>query len=80
VLLTWSDAAGRVLTKTLPVVTVMTLVTVLLVVDRICYRHCFQHCLELLDMHIDFFIILGEMGVILSTSILEAKALWASMR
>jgi hypothetical protein len=31
-------------------------------------------------MRIDFFIILEEMGVIWSTSILEAKALWADVR
>jgi hypothetical protein len=55
-------------------------VTVLLVVDRICYRRRVKHCLELLDMRVDLFIILGEMGVIWLTSILEAKALWAGMR
>jgi hypothetical protein len=51
-LLSWSDATGRVPTKDLPVITMMTPVSVLLV----------QHCLELFDMHIDLFIILGEMG------------------
>jgi hypothetical protein len=57
-----SDAAGRVPTKTLPVVTVMTPVTALLVVDRILYHRHVQHCLEPLNMRIDLFIILGEMG------------------
>jgi predicted TIM-barrel enzyme len=61
-LLAWSDAADRVPTKTLPVVPVITQVTVLLVVDRICYRCCVQHRLEPLDMRIDLFIALGEIG------------------
>jgi hypothetical protein len=30
-------------------------------------------------MRIDLFVILGEMGVIWSTNILEAKALWAGV-
>jgi hypothetical protein len=51
-LLSWSDATGRVRMKDLPVITMMTPVSVLLV----------QHCLEPFDMHIDLFIILGEMG------------------
>jgi hypothetical protein len=59
----------------------MTPVTVLLVVGRICYRHYVQHRLEPLDMHVDLFIILGEMGgVIWSTSILEVRALWDGVR
>jgi hypothetical protein len=66
--------------KTLPVVTVMTSVTVLLVVDQICYCCCVQHRLEPIDMCVDLFIILWEMGVIWSTSILEAKALWVGVR
>jgi hypothetical protein len=74
VLLMWSDAAGRVPMKTLSVV------TVLLVVDRIYYHCCIQYRLEPFDMRIDLFIILREMGVIWSTSILEAKALWTGVR
>jgi hypothetical protein len=48
--------------KTFPVVTIMTPVTVLLVVDRIRYNRCVQHCLEPLTMDVDLFIVLGEMG------------------
>jgi hypothetical protein len=62
------------------VVITMTPVSVHLVIDQICYRCCIQHHLELLDMRANLFIILGEMGVIWSTSILEAKALWAGVR
>jgi hypothetical protein len=36
--------------------------------------------LEPLNICVDLFIILGEMGVIWSTSILEAKALWAGVQ
>jgi hypothetical protein len=60
--------------KTLP------MVTILLVVDRIWYHCCVQHCLESLSMRVDLFIVLGKTGVIWSTSILEAKALWAGVR
>jgi hypothetical protein len=61
-LLAWSDAADRVPTKTLPVVLVITQVTVLLVVDRICCRCCVQYHLESLDMRIDLFIVFGRWG------------------
>jgi hypothetical protein len=43
---------------------IMTSVSVLLVIDWIRYRCCIQHRLELLDMCVDLFIILREMGVI----------------
>jgi hypothetical protein len=66
--------------KSLPVVLDMTSVTILLVVNWICYRCCVQHRLESLDMCADLFVILGKMGVIWYTSILEAKALWANVR
>jgi uncharacterized metal-binding protein len=59
-----SDAAGRVPMKTFPMVTIMTPVTILLVVDQIWYRCCVQHCLESLGMRVDLFIVLGKMGVI----------------
>jgi predicted membrane channel-forming protein YqfA (hemolysin III family) len=72
-LLVWSDAVGRVPMKTLLVV------TILLVVGQICYRCCVQHRLESLDMRVDLFIVLGEMGVIWSISILEAMALWVGV-
>jgi hypothetical protein len=42
----------------------MTLVSALLVVDWIRYCCYVQHRLESLDVHIDLFIILREMGVI----------------
>jgi hypothetical protein len=62
VLLPWSDAAGRVPTKVFPVVIIMSLVSVLLVVDWIC-NHCrVQHHLERIGMRVDYFIIHGEMG------------------
>jgi hypothetical protein len=57
----WSDAAGRVPMKAFPVVIIMTLVSVLLVIDRIRHCCCVQHRLEPLDMHVNLFIILGEM-------------------
>jgi hypothetical protein len=40
VLLWWSDAAGRVPMGTVPVVIFVTLIFVLLAVDRICYSCC----------------------------------------
>jgi hypothetical protein len=42
----------------------MTSVFVLLVIDWIHYHCCVQHHLEPLDMHVDLFVILREMGVI----------------
>jgi hypothetical protein len=60
----WSDVAGRVPMKAFPVVIIMALFSVLLVIDLICYHCCVQHHLEPLDMRVDLFIILGEMGVI----------------
>jgi hypothetical protein len=50
--------------KAFPVVIIMTPVLVLLVIDWIYNRCCIQHCLEPLNMHVDLFIILGEMGVL----------------
>jgi hypothetical protein len=61
-LLQWSDAAGRLQMRTLPVVIIMTPVSVLLVIDRNRYGCHVQHHLESLDMHVDLFIIFGEMG------------------
>jgi hypothetical protein len=58
----------------------MTSVSILLVIDQIRYRCRVQHRLEPLDMCVELFIILGEMEGDLITSILEAKALWASVR
>jgi hypothetical protein len=58
----------------------MTPVTVPLVVDRIRYHRCIKHCLDPLNILVDLFIILGEMGVICMTNILEAEALWAGVR
>jgi predicted membrane channel-forming protein YqfA (hemolysin III family) len=66
--------------KAIPVVTIMTPVFVVLVIYQIRYHCCVQHRLEPLDVCVDIFVILGEMGVIWLTSILEAKALWASVR
>jgi hypothetical protein len=66
-------------TKAFLVVIIMTPVSVLLVTDWIRYCCRVQHRLESLDMRIDLFVILGEMGVIWSTNILEAKALWAGV-
>jgi hypothetical protein len=79
VLLWWSDVAGRVPTRTLSVVILVTPIPLLLVADWIYYGCCVQHRLEALDVHIDFFVILGKVRVIWSTSILEAKALWVSV-
>jgi hypothetical protein len=42
----------------------MTPVSVLLVIDKIRYCCHVQHRLESFDMHIDLFVISGEMGVI----------------
>jgi hypothetical protein len=53
----WSDTASRV-PGTLPVVKVVTPFSVLTVVDQIYHGYCAQHHLELLDMQVDFFIIL----------------------
>jgi hypothetical protein len=61
-LLQWSD--GRVPTRTLLMVIIMTPVSVLLLIDRIRYYCRVQHRLESLGMHVDLFIIFGEMGVI----------------
>jgi hypothetical protein len=61
-LLPWSDAAGRVAMKAFPVVTIMTPISVLLVIDWIHYCCYIQHLLCHLDMRVDLFIILGEMG------------------
>jgi hypothetical protein len=57
-----SDAAGWVPMKAFLVVTIMTPVSVLPVIDWIRYHCCNQRRLEPLDMCIDLFIILGEMG------------------
>jgi hypothetical protein len=50
--------------KTLLVVIIMTPIAVLL--DRDSFRYCcyIKHRLEFLDIHIDPFVIFGEMGVI----------------
>jgi hypothetical protein len=64
VLLLWSDATGRVPRKAFPVVVIMTRVFILLVIDYNRYHWYVQYRLEPLDMHVDLFIILGEMGVI----------------
>jgi hypothetical protein len=45
-------------------VIILTPVSVLLVIDWICYHCCIHHRLELLDMSVDLFIIFGEMGLI----------------
>jgi hypothetical protein len=48
--------------RTLSVVKLVTLVSILVDVDRIHHGLHVQHRLEALDMHIEFFIIFGEMG------------------
>jgi hypothetical protein len=50
--------------RTFSVVIIMTPVFVLLFTDQIRYSCYVQHRLESLDMHVDLFIIFGEMGVI----------------
>jgi hypothetical protein len=40
-LLRWGDAAGRVPMRTLPMAIIVTLVSILLVVDWICHGCCF---------------------------------------
>jgi hypothetical protein len=61
-LLWWSDAAGQVPTRTLPVVIIMTPISILMVIDWICYYCRVQHRLESLDVHIDLFVIFSKMG------------------
>jgi hypothetical protein len=80
VLLQWSDDVGWVPVGTMPVVKLVTAVSILIVVDQIYHNCCLQHHMQALDMHVDFFIIFGQMGVIWSMSIFEARTLWASVR
>jgi hypothetical protein len=61
-LLLWSDSTGRVPTRTLLVVIIMTPGSILLVTDWIHYYCHVQHHLEALYVHVDFFIIFREMG------------------
>jgi hypothetical protein len=63
-LLWWSDAIVRVPVGTMPVLRLVSLVSDLTVMDRIHHGCYVQHRLEALNMHIDFFIIFGQMGVI----------------
>jgi hypothetical protein len=58
-LLRWSVAIGRVPTGTLSMVKLVTPVSVLVIVDWIDYGCYVQHHLEVLNMCVDFFIILG---------------------
>jgi hypothetical protein len=48
----------------MPVVKLVTAVSILIVVDQIYHKCCLQHHMQALDMHVDFFIIFGQMGVI----------------
>jgi hypothetical protein len=64
VLLWWSDDASHVPMRTLLIVMIMTLVSILLVIDRIRYCCPIQHRMESLNVCVDLFIIFGEMGVI----------------
>jgi hypothetical protein len=58
-LLRWSDAAGRVPARTLPVVKLVAPVFALLVVNWIHHGCCVKHRLEALDMCVDFFVVFG---------------------
>jgi hypothetical protein len=63
-LLQWSHAAARLPMRTLPVVIFVTLVSVVMIVDWVCYRCSVQHGLEVFNMCIDFLIIFWQVGVI----------------
>jgi hypothetical protein len=60
VLLWWSQTAGRVPTRTLLVVKLMTPYFAVTVEDRVNHGCCIQHHLEALYMHIDFFIVFRQ--------------------
>jgi hypothetical protein len=62
VLLRWSKADGQVLALTLLMVKLVTLISIILVVNRVHHDCCVQHRLEVLYMHVDLFIILRQVG------------------
>jgi hypothetical protein len=59
-LLQWSETVGRVPTRTLPMVNLMTPCFAIAVKDWVKHDCCIQHCLEVLYMCIDFFMVFRQ--------------------
>jgi hypothetical protein len=76
----WSETACQVPVRTLPVVRLVTPCFIVTVECWLNHGCCIQHRLEALHVSIDFFIILWQVGVSWSMSILEAKVFCARVR
>jgi hypothetical protein len=60
--LRWSETTGRVPVRTLSVVRVLTPHSVVVLENQIHHDRYVQHCLEALNMRVEFFIVLGQVG------------------
>jgi hypothetical protein len=60
--LRWSETAGQVPTWTLTLVRVLTSYFVAPLKNLVHFGSCIQHCLDALNLRVDFFVVLRQVG------------------